>query len=263
MGISKDDYPEEGEVVICTVTKIMPYGAFVTLDEYGEKEGMIHISEISSSWVKNIRDFVREGQKVVAKVIRILPQKGHIDLSLRRVTKQQKVAKIQEWKKRKRVERIIELLSSKLNEPKEVLMEEVYDKLERKYGNVYSSFEMTKERGIEVLRDAGVKKKYALPLKELIDLYIKLPKVDIHGIFEVKVLKPNGVEIIRDGLSKVYEVDMDKVTIKAYTIGAPRYRVEVNAPNYKVAEGVMKEIIDKVTEYITKMGGEVKFYREK
>jgi len=263
MEVSGEEYPEEGEVVVCTVTKITPYGAFVTLDEYNDKEGMIHISEISSSWVKNIRDFVREGQKVVAKVIRVLPQKGHIDLSLRRVTKQQKVAKIQEWKKKRRVERIIELLSSKLNEPKEVLMKEVYEKLERKYGNVYSSFEMAKERGIEVLIDADIKKKYASPLKELIDLYIKLPKVDIHGIFEVRVLKPNGIEIIREGLSKVYEINRDKVSIKAYTIGAPRYRVEVNAPNYKVAESVMKEITDKVTEYITKMGGEVKFYREK
>ena len=142
-------------------------------------------------------------------------------------------------------------------------MKEVYEKLERKYGNVYSSFEMAKERGIEVLIDADIKKKYASPLKELIDLYIKLPKVDIHGIFEVRVLKPNGIEIIREGLSKVYEINRDKVSIKAYTIGAPRYRVEVNAPNYKVAESVMKEITDKVTEYITKMGGEVKFYREK
>ncbi len=46
-------------------------------------EGLLHVSEISSSWIRNIRDFVREGQKMVLKVLRVDLEKGHIDLSLR------------------------------------------------------------------------------------------------------------------------------------------------------------------------------------
>ena len=39
------------------------------------KEAFIHISEVSSGWVKNIRDYVRENQKIVARVLRVNPKK--------------------------------------------------------------------------------------------------------------------------------------------------------------------------------------------
>jgi len=44
--------PEIGEFVIGTVLRVTPYGAYIALDEYNNIEGLLHISEISSSWVK-------------------------------------------------------------------------------------------------------------------------------------------------------------------------------------------------------------------
>src|SRR5207302_7807512 len=79
------DWPDEGELVVCTVANVKNFGAFVTLDEYESKEGFIHIAEVSSGWIKYIRDYVREGQKVVCKVLKVDQEKGHIDLSLKAV----------------------------------------------------------------------------------------------------------------------------------------------------------------------------------
>ena len=90
MSESKPQWPEVGDLVIATIEAITDYGAYAKLDEYN-KRGLLHVSEISSSWIRNIRDFVREGQKAVLKVIRIDLEKGHIDLSLRRVTKRGKI----------------------------------------------------------------------------------------------------------------------------------------------------------------------------
>ena len=83
--LKRPEWPEVGDLVIVTVNRITDYGAYVTLDEYG-KEGLLHVSEVASSWVRNIRDFVREGQKTVLKVLRVDTEKGHVDISLRRVT---------------------------------------------------------------------------------------------------------------------------------------------------------------------------------
>ncbi|MEM2913101.1 MAG: S1 RNA-binding domain-containing protein, partial [Candidatus Bathyarchaeia archaeon] len=70
MSTSKsDEWPEVGELVISTVNEITEYGAYVTLDEYG-KDGFLHISEISSGWIRNIRDHIREGEKLVLKILR-------------------------------------------------------------------------------------------------------------------------------------------------------------------------------------------------
>jgi len=63
----KKDYPNEGEFVICTVIKVQNYGAFVSLDEYPNREGFVHIAEVASGWVKRIRNHIKEKQKVVCK----------------------------------------------------------------------------------------------------------------------------------------------------------------------------------------------------
>ena len=93
----KNEWPEEGELVVGTVHKVLNYGAFATLEEYPGKEAFIHISEVSSGWVKNIRDFVRENQKIVARVLRVNPRKGHVDVSMKRI-REIRGQKIQAWK---------------------------------------------------------------------------------------------------------------------------------------------------------------------
>ena len=72
---------EVGEIVECSVEQIMPYGAFVKINKTGRK-GMIHISELSYSFVKDINAVLKIGDEIQAKVIRI-DERGRIDLSLK------------------------------------------------------------------------------------------------------------------------------------------------------------------------------------
>lgn len=69
-----------GNVLSGTVEHVAPYGAFVRL-ETGQK-AMVHISELSRSYVKKVEDVLSVGQKITAKVIKI-DEKGRIDLSLK------------------------------------------------------------------------------------------------------------------------------------------------------------------------------------
>ena len=80
----KPEWPETGDLLIATIETITDYGAYTKLYEFN-KRGLFHVSEIPSSWIRNLRDFVREGQKVVLKTLRVNLEKGHINLSLRRV----------------------------------------------------------------------------------------------------------------------------------------------------------------------------------
>ena len=66
---TKKGLPEEGEVLLCSVTKIYPHCVFVNIDDYSNKSGMIHISEISPGRIRNIHDYVKEGKKIVCKVL--------------------------------------------------------------------------------------------------------------------------------------------------------------------------------------------------
>jgi S1 RNA binding domain protein len=72
---------EVGEVYEGKITGITKFGAFVDLGE--GKTGMVHISEVASVFVKEIKDFVTEGQTVKVKVLSIAPD-GKISLSMKK-----------------------------------------------------------------------------------------------------------------------------------------------------------------------------------
>ena len=71
---------EIGAVVDGTVSRITPYGAFLTLE--GGKVGLVHISEIDRNYVRDVHDHLRENDVVQAKVIAI-KEDGKIDLSIK------------------------------------------------------------------------------------------------------------------------------------------------------------------------------------
>jgi len=71
---------EVGAVIEGTVTRITPYGAFLTLE--GGKVGLVHISEIDRNYVKDVHEHLRESDVVQAKVLAI-KEDGKIDLSIK------------------------------------------------------------------------------------------------------------------------------------------------------------------------------------
>ena len=73
-----------GQVVTGSVSRIVPFGAFVQLEP--NLEGLIHISEFSENHVKNIRDIVQENDSVSVKIIRLQPDEQKIGLSLKNVS---------------------------------------------------------------------------------------------------------------------------------------------------------------------------------
>jgi len=62
MAERKPQWPEVGDLVIATIETVTDYGAYAKLDEY-DKRGLLHVSEISSSWIRNIHDFVFRREK--------------------------------------------------------------------------------------------------------------------------------------------------------------------------------------------------------
>ncbi|MBO8173724.1 MAG: translation initiation factor IF-2 subunit alpha [Thermococcus sp.] len=257
------EFPEEGEFVIATVKSIHPYGAFLTLDEYPGKEGFMHISEVASTWVKNIRDYLKEGQKVVAKVIRVDPEKGHIDLSLKRVTQQQRKAKIQEFKRAQKAENLLKMAAEKLGKDFETAWREVWVPLEEEYGEVYAAFEDAAQNGIEVLKDL-VPDEWLSVLEEIIKSYVEIPTVTIDAEFEITVPKPNGIEIIKEALIRARDrANKEKdIEVKFTYQGAPRYRIDITAPDYYKAEEVLEDIAEEILRVIKKAGGEATLIRK-
>ena len=262
MSERKPEYPEIGDLIIATIETVTDYGAYAKLDEYN-KRGLLHVSEISSSWIRNIRDFVREGQKMVLKVLRVDVEKGHIDLSLRRVTKRERIEKIKFWKKDRKAEALLKAVTEKVG----LTAQEVYEKavvpIEQKYA-LYDGFEKAAIEGPEALTKIGVPEDIAKVFSEVAKERIHVKLVKVRGTLEIRCLKPNGVKIIKDAFLNGKEAEKTEDSdVRFYVIAAPKYSVEVSAPDWKRAEEVLQKVAESVVTNVTKAGGTGSFKREK
>ena len=87
-----------GDVVTGKVTGIQPYGAFVALDD--ETQGLVHISEITYGYVKDVNEFIKVGDEIMVKILDVDEEQKKISLSIR-VLQESPVSKKREVAPRK------------------------------------------------------------------------------------------------------------------------------------------------------------------
>jgi len=236
--------PEQDELVLVTVRKIMPYGAFCSLEEYAGREAFVHISEVAPRWIKNIHEFLREGQKLVAKVYHLDVEKGQIDLSLKRVTESEKKAKVEGNRREKRADKLFEVA---LKIAKSTKIEEVSARnaLIDKYGSLIDAIEELSDKGEEAISGLKIEKGLAKALLEVAVKSMKKAKAEVNGIFSLTIFSPEGVEAIAKVFSAAKKPQGAEVEF--LYLGAPRYQIRVVADDFKSADKVMDDIVASLT----------------
>lgn len=257
MLLKKHGFPEESELVLCTVTSVQFHSVFVNIDEY-DKGGMIHISEVSPGRIRNIRDFVKEGKKIVCKVLRINQEKGYIDLSLRRVNESEKRRKIDDIKKEQNAEKIVEIAAGKIG----IKTDELYAEISKKimgYASLHEFFEeAVKNPG--ALENLVIDKKHLKIIEETINQRIKPSEVGITGKLRITTFAPDGIGVIKESLKKAEDAAQGKISINY--LGSGLYRFMVKAPDYKLAEKIMKSATETAISHVAKHAGTAEFNRD-
>lgn len=257
---SRTGYPEVSDVVLCTVSKIQSNAVFVDLDEY-QKTGMIHISEIAPGRIRNIRDYVRPGKKVVCKVLRISTERGHIDLSLRRVNESQRRLKIEELKQEQVAEKIVETVAIRLKRDFKEFYTELAPLILKEYDMLHYCFIDIVQNNV-ALASLGIEPGVAAALEEIVRARIKPEEVLIEGTLSLTSYAPDGVEIVREALGKVLEAATKDGKINLAYQGSGKYRVVVTAPDYKQAEAVLTDATGRVASHMKERGGTADFKRK-
>lgn len=256
------NYPEVDDLAYATVKRITNYAVYLELEEYDRREGMVHISEVASSWVRNVRNHVRENQKVVAKVLRVVPSKSQIDLSIRRVTTQQRRSKIRQWKRNQKAQKLIELVGQRLKKGV-TISAKIEKKITTTFGDALAGLEATLKNGKTALEEAGIPEDWAKALTKIAKEQITLPIVHIDGSFTLYVPRGDGVETIRKalktGLKKAKAIP--EVDVELWSRGSPHYPIRVEAESYPEAESALKQITQEITKLIESAQGTIEFER--
>ena len=247
-------------MVLATVTDITRYGAYVALDEYGGMRGFLHVSEISTGWVRHIDRYVKLRQKAVLKVIRVNRERREVDLSLRQVGGEERKSKLIAVKRAERAASILELLKAKLNLGRDEYLG-LSRKLVEKFNGTYEALETVVRQGPKAWEDLGLKPEQLTTAEAIIKEKITIPTVSIRGVLEARSNQPDGIEVIRQALSAAESVNgVSQVEVKY--VGAPRYRITVTSENYKSAEKVLENAVQTAKSVLEKAKGALTFKRE-
>ncbi len=257
----KERQPELNDYVVVRITQVMQYGAYAELEEYPGWKGFIHISEVASHWVKNIRTYVKEGQIRVAKVIRIYPDKKSVDLSLKRVSGAIAKRKMESLRRAKRgkylLEMAAEIVGKKANE--------IIPVLENEFGDIFGAFENAAIYGEAAFEGTDVPPEWQKAIIEIASKYVEIPKKKVMARLNIIVPGPYGARIIRESLLSVYELlkEKPKTDARIYVAGVPHYHIEVTSYDYKIAEEAVREACEAVVNRINKSGGEASWEKVK
>jgi translation initiation factor 2 subunit 1 len=257
MFYKREGIPEVDEIVLCKVTKIYPNSVFVQLLEYSDS-GMVHISEVSPGRIRNLRDYVSIGRQIVCKVLRIDRDRGHIDLSLRRVNSHQRKEKLDEIKSELKAESIIKSVAKKSGKKTEEIYKIVSEKVFEEYSHLYLAFRDV-AAGDADLAKLGVDKTIAKELSEIIIDKFKPDKIRIEGEIKVETYASEGVEKIKETLIQIEKVSP---TVKLFYLGAGKYKLMIEDVDYKPAEKNLLKIESILEEFNDKIS-EASFEREK
>ncbi|HLC71482.1 MAG TPA: S1 RNA-binding domain-containing protein [Candidatus Nanoarchaeia archaeon] len=257
MFYKRQGIPEEDEIVLCKVTQILPNSVFVELVEY-EKQGMVHISEIAPGRIRNLRDYVSDGREIICKVLRINRERGHIDLSLRRVNSTQRAEKLEEIKQEIKAETLIKNIAKKLKQPAHEMYTTVTSIIFKEYSHLYLCFKDIVEGTVHVEK-LGLEKNLAQEITTAVLDKFKPQKIELKGVVKLETYASAGVDKIKSTLQAIEKISS---TMKITYLGAGRYKLTLEDTEYKPAEKKI-ELVQRILEQFTDKLSTASFEREK
>ena len=248
--MSNGDLPKRHDLVICRVTKIDPHSASVEVIEY-KKVGLIHASEVAKRWVRDIREFLKEGQYIVCKVMDVDRRTNTVILSAKRLSREESDRKLNEFKRERKSEKMLEQIAKTLGKTLEQAYNEVGFTLQNEFGSLTKTFEMV-EKNPELFKKRELPEKWKAEIMAFVEKSLSEKVHDLKINLRLISYKEDGVEIIKKVLSGVkgYEVKY---------ISAPNYTMSGTGKNYKELKAKMTVEAENVVKEMSKNGGEASF----
>jgi translation initiation factor 2 subunit 1 len=243
--------PEEGDLVVVTITDVDKNSAYAELDEYKDRKGLIHISEVSRSWVQDVTKVLREGEKTVAQVVEA--GDGTLGLSLKRVNDRQKKDTMGNWNREKKAGKFVSQLADELGEDEDDLYEDVVFPMQREFGSAFTGFEVSvgeEEKLLELFDEETVE-----VIQKVARENINLKQEKFEGEIILQYLQPDGIERIKKTLKDLG----DGVEVKY--VSAPKYSITAWGRNTELAKKRMDKATKKVEKKTDELDGEYEFQK--
>jgi len=258
----ENEYPEIESLVMVNVRNIADMGAYVSLLEYNNIEGMILLSELSRRRIRSIHKLIRVGRNEVVMVLRVDQEKGYIDLSKRRVSPEDVASLEDRYNKAKAVHGVLRHLADR----RSLYLQELYEKigwpLYRKYGHAYDAFKLALSEDTTIGRvdpfaDLQIPTEIMDELKMYIRRRLAPQPIKIRADIEVSCFTYEGIDAIRDALFAGMKCGGENTPIKINLIAPPIYVLSTMTLEKDGGIALLNKSIETIGEAIGVKGGKM------
>jgi len=195
-------YPEVDDLVMVKVKQIAEMGAYVSLLEYNNIEGMILLSELSRRRIRSINKLIRVGRNEAVVVLRVDKEKGYIDLSKRRVSPDDAKKLDDKFAKSKVVHSIMKHLAETNHKRVEDLYAAFTWPLYKTFGHAYDAFKLALSDADKVFGTDGVQiaPEIRAALLEQIQRRLTPKAVKVRADIELTCFHYEGIDSIKAAL---------------------------------------------------------------
>lgn len=247
-------YPEVDDLVMVQVKRVAEMGAYVSLLEYNNIEGMILLSELSKRRIRSISKLVRVGRTEVVLVLRVDKEKGYIDLSKRRVSPEDIALCEEKFSKSKTVHSIMRHVASQNNEPLVDLCKKIAWPLYQKYGHAHDAFKLFVNDEEDVFKTAqiedGIPEEIKGKLKEQIGRRLTPQLIRLRAKIEVSCFEYEGIDAVREALLEGLKVSTEEVELQIKLIAPPLYSLVTACRDKEGGTKKIDEAMDLIRAYI-------------
>ncbi|KAF8793744.1 eukaryotic translation initiation factor 2 subunit 1-like [Argiope bruennichi] len=252
-------YPEVEDVVMVKVRSIAEMGAYVSLLEYNNIEGMILLSELSRRRIRSINKLIRVGRDECVVVIRVDKEKGYIDLSKRRVSPEDIEKCEEKFAKARAVNSILRHVAEILKYETDEELEDLYRKtawhFDEKFKKQASSYDIFKHavNDPSILDECNLDPDTKSTLLANIKRRLTPQAVRIRADIEVGCYDYEGIDAVKNALRAGINCSTEDMPIKINLIAPPLYVCTTTtmekSDGLKALQNALNEIQNKIKEY--------------
>lgn len=250
-------YPDVDELVVVNVKSIAEMGAYVSLLEYNNIEGMILLSELSRRRIRSISKLIRVGRQEVVVVLRVDKEKGYIDLSKRRVSPEEVVKCEEKYNKSKAVHSIMRHVSETMQRSIEELYVQFAWPLYQKFGHAYDAFKLAITEPDRVLQGIEIPEDIKVCLIKNIQRRLAPQPVKVRADLEVTCFHYEGIDAIKSALKAGEALSAVDSSISIKLVAPPLYVMVGTFLDKDLGIATLTKSIEVIKEELTNRKGDV------
>jgi len=221
------ELPEIDQIVKVQVKRIAEMGAYVSLIEYNNIEGMILLSELSKRRIRSISKLIRVGRTEIVLVLRVDKDKSYIDLSKKMVLPEDRALCEEKVSKSKCVHSIMRHVASQFDLPLKQLCQQIAWPLYAKYGHAYDAFKKFSQDEEDIFSaltlPAGKEEEIRECVKVQIGRRLLSQVIRLRAKLEVSCFEYEGIDAVKDSLLSGLKGSSEDCELSIRLIAPPQY----------------------------------------